>query len=259
MNRTSYMEGEPDSSLAGASAISGAKPAVEGLGGALLEGNTMGASVGVAELDGMLGDVSGVAAAAGPSEKAGPPTGGSVGAVAGVAVGVMETGDGGEAGEETGGDPLGDGAAEVGGGTAGVVAEGGVAGEILGDNAGDLEGAEVGAGGEEVTEGGVAGEVSGDNAGDLEGGEEVIGDVAGAFAWDVGGEAVALAGGELTGDFPGETVDEEGGCVVGLGGEVVGVGAGALSACTMRVLETHNTTKESTTTSLWCNSILVWV
>lgn len=156
------MDLEPDSSFIGLSAVSGDKLAGVGLGGLFVDGKTIGASTGVAELEGILADASGVVAVAGPSATGGVASGAKVGAVTGVAAGV-ETDGGGVVGDKAGGDPLGDGAAAVGGGVAGVIAEAGdIAGEILGDFEGDEEGEVAGT---------LVGEEAGDLAGTLEGGE----------------------------------------------------------------------------------------
>ncbi|KAF5730475.1 sodium/potassium/calcium exchanger 1 [Tripterygium wilfordii] len=81
MARTSYMDLEPESSLltAGPSAVSGAKLDGDELGGLPFDGKTTGASVGVAEFDGMLADASG----AGPSAIGGAVAGTNSGALPG--------------------------------------------------------------------------------------------------------------------------------------------------------------------------------
>lgn len=146
------MDLEPDSSFIGLSAVSGDKLAGVGLGGLFVDGKTIGASTGVAELEGILADASGVVAVAGPSATGGVASGAKVGAVTGVAAGV-ETDGGGVVGDKAGGDPLGDGAAAV-----GVDIAGGILGDFEGDEEGEVAGTLVG-------------EEAGDLAGTLEGGE----------------------------------------------------------------------------------------
>ncbi|KAF2288955.1 hypothetical protein GH714_023066 [Hevea brasiliensis] len=172
------MDLEPDSSFVGLSAVSGDKLAGVAIGGLLVEGKTIGASTGVAELEGILADASGVAAVAGPSVTGGLAIGAEVGVVTGVAAGV-ETDGGGVVGDKTGGDPLGD------GGTT-EVGDGRIAGEILGDCAGDFEGEEEG-----VEDGEVTGELAG----------EVVGDLAGALTGEVVGDSAGALAGEETGDL----------------------------------------------------------
>lgn len=223
MTPTSYKDLDPDSSLTdGTFAVSGDILSVDGLGGLLLEGKTIGASAGVAELDGMLADASGVAALTGPSaDIGGAPSGANVGAVTGV-----ET-----AGDEARGEP--DGAAAFGEGVGGETV--GLGGEVDedGDVAGDFEG-ETGI---------VGGEVDGDVAGDFEGetgvvGREVDGD--GDFEGEtgrVGGEVDGDVAGDFEGDDGGEVVDGEGEELEGDVGtdEDVGDDAGALSPFTVKL------------------------
>lgn len=137
--RISFKDLEPDSFPIGLSAVSGDKLAGLALGGLLLDGKTIGASTGVAELEGTLVDASGVAAVAGPCT-----TGGLAIGAKGVAAGV-----------------------EIGGGD--------IAGEILGDCEGDFKGEEdgdvTGALAGEVV-GDLAGALAGEEVGDLEGEED---------------------------------------------------------------------------------------
>lgn len=271
MTPTSYKDLDPDSSLTdGTFAVSGDILSVDGLGGLLLEGKTIGASAGVAELDGMLADASGVAALTGPSaDIGGAPSGANVGAVTGV-----ET-----AGDEARGEP--DGAAAFGEGVGGETV--GLDGEVDedGDAAGDFEG-ETGIVGREVDGDGdaagdfegetgiVGGEVDGDVAGDFEGetgvvGREVDGD--GDFEGEtgrVGGEVDGDVAGDFEGDDGGEVVDGEGEELEGDVGtdEDVGDDAGALSPFTVKLeFKIQKAKRRRTRTPCICCNILIepWI
>ena len=215
MTWTSYFEFEPDPSPTWPCAVSGERLAGVGLGGLLLDGNTIGESEGVAELEGIDADVSGVAAISGPSATGGVLTGLNSGEITGA---------------ETGDEALGGGVAETGDGVGGVPL-GLTTGETVG-SAGDF-----------------AGETDGD--GDLAGGVvDTVGEIDGAALggeWD--GE-VEGDGEEDVGELAGEDCGE---CDGGGGGGLVvvmglGEGAGALSACTITKYGKERTKMESTTT-----------
>jgi hypothetical protein len=203
-------ESEPESSPTGPCAVSGDKAPGAGLGGLPFDGSVTGASPGVAELDGMLAEASGVVELAG------------TGAVSGALTGAM-AGDEPGTGDETGEDPFVDGLG---------VGETDVAGGLAGDFAGERDGDFAG------------GETDGDFAGGVDTGGETVGaDVGGEVVGDfeVG---VGVVAGEMVGEEVGEVAGE--GDFVGVGfGE--GEGAGALSACTTPECETHRTNIESTT------------
>lgn len=195
-------------------AVSGDKLPAGGLGGLLSDGSTAGASAGVEELDGMLGEASGVVVLDGTSACGGAPTGEASGPFTGALPGV-ETGAGGGTGDNTFVDGLGVGETTVSGGLAGDFS-----GAIEGDVAGGVEtGAVL-----------VGVDAGGDKVGDFEGD-------GGADAGEMEGEEDGEVAGELDGegDFDGGVV------VVGFG-----EGAGALSACTTPERKRHKTSAEST-------------
>ncbi|KAF5479065.1 hypothetical protein F2P56_005570 [Juglans regia] len=209
MTRAPLFESEADSSLTGPCAVSGDKLDGTGLGGLLLDGKTAGDSAGVAELDGMFADASGVGPFAGTSAVFGAPTGVVSGGLMGV-----ELGDKTCAGDGTGEDPVGEGLV-----LGETTAFGGLAGDFSGEIDGDFAGGfDTGAGAPGVG-------VGGDKVGDFEGDGGVV---TGETAEEVVGEVAGEMDGE--GDFVGG-VD-----VVGFG-----EGAGALSACTMPERDTHRT------------------
>ncbi|KAG6637804.1 hypothetical protein CIPAW_11G203600 [Carya illinoinensis] len=210
MTPAPLFESAPDSSLTGPCAeVSGDNLDGTGLGGLLLDGKTAGDSTGVAELDGIFADASGVGPFAGTSAVFGAPTG----VVSGGLMGVELGGDKTCAGDGTGEDALGEGLV-VGETTAFGGLEGDFPGEIDGDFAGGFD-----------TGAGVSGVGVGDKVGDFEGDGGLV---AGETAEEVLGEIAGEMDGE--GDFVGG-VD-----VVGFG-----EGAGALSACTTPERDTHRT------------------
>lgn len=116
-----------------------------GIGGLPVDGNTIGESDGVAELEGISPGASGVEAISGPSATGGAPIGLDTGALTGeetVGGGVATAGDG--VGEEppedglTAGGVAGDFAGETAGAVAGGVDTGGEA--FGGEEAGDFDG-----------------------------------------------------------------------------------------------------------------------
>ncbi|KAL2455513.1 paraneoplastic antigen Ma6E-like [Forsythia ovata] len=109
------MEFEPEAlSATGPCAVSGSKLDGAGLGGLLLDGNTSGASDGVAELEGTLADADGLVADAGEVagvDGSGDDAGGdNAGVLTGVGVSLV----GGDAGDGTGTETPADGVGGVG-------------------------------------------------------------------------------------------------------------------------------------------------
>ncbi|GAV68811.1 hypothetical protein CFOL_v3_12314 [Cephalotus follicularis] len=125
------MDVEPDSSPTATGAVSGAEIPGNETGGLPPDGNNSGAPAGVAGLDGVLAEASGVDPMTGPAA-----IGLNVGARTGVVAGAETEGVGGE-GDEAGGDPVGarlTGGEEIGDEIGGEVVE-------VGDNAGEISGA----------------------------------------------------------------------------------------------------------------------